>query len=327
MRARSDIEVELICLNEGELTRRLRASDIRVTVVPEQDCAFPKLVRRVRVAVQGADLVHAHRYKENLLASLSGRPWIATQHGRPEAQVRLVDALRLRAYNALSFCAMRYSARSIIAVSHEVETWLAARLGDRNIHCIHNGLFDPVDSIGFLPWVERPLVLGVVGRLVPVKGIDLAIKLLVDLPDVQLEIIGDGPLRRPLEELAQHLSVVQRIRFLGYLENPLPRIAQWRALLVTSLHEGNPMAVIEALAVGTPIVSSMISGVTETLDGRGGWTVGSRDPSAWAAEIRRIFLNPSSAALTSSAARCRYLEEFTASMVAQRTTDVYRELG
>src|SRR5690606_5551582 len=106
--------------------------------------------------------------------------------------------------------------------------------------------------------------------------------------------------------------------------DPGPRIAHWRALLVPSLHEGNPMAVLEALAWGTPVLAGPLPGVAEILGGRGGWLLPDRDPAHWARTLARRIDDAAAGAAASAAARARFLEAFTAEAAAARMVRIYR---
>lgn len=100
------------------------------------------------------------------------------------------------------------------------------------------------------------------GRLVHVKGFDIlieAIGLLQD-PDVQLAILGDGPLKAELQTLVNHRGLVERIHFVGYQTNPYAWFAQADALILSSRHEGFPNVVLEALACGTPVIATPAPG-------------------------------------------------------------------
>ena len=81
---RADLTVSAVVLNSGELANRLRARGIAVALTSEAGNSFVALRRNVQAHLTGADLVHAHRYKENLLAALSGHPWVTTRHGQLE---------------------------------------------------------------------------------------------------------------------------------------------------------------------------------------------------------------------------------------------------
>jgi glycosyltransferase involved in cell wall biosynthesis len=164
----------------------------------------------------------------------------------------------------------------------------------------------------------------VLARLRPVKGIDLAIRAIAMLPDVELEIVGEGPERAALMERARALRAAHRVRFTGFDPNPGARLARWRLLLVPSLHEGNPIGVIEALAFGTPVLAGPLPGVDEILDGRGGRLLPDRDPLRWAAAIRDAVDDPAFGCAASAQGRARFAESFTAIAAAQRMLGVYR---
>lgn len=319
---RDDLEVSALVLNPGELATRLEAAGVAVAIEPETGRSFGALLRAVRARVRGADLVHAHRYKEDLLAALSGRPFVATQHGRPEPFAGAA-ALRMRAYLALDRLARR-RARALIAVSPEVAEWLTPRAGATPVFVSPNGIDVPAAAAGAAPWAERPRCVGVVARLVPVKDVALAIDAVAATRDVALEIVGDGPERAALEARARASGAAARIRFAGFDPSPPERLAGWRALLVTSRHEGHPIGVLEALAVGTPVVSAPLRGVAEVLDGRGGWLLPDRDPAAWGRALERIVGDAAAGAAASQAARRRFEEAFTADAAAERVAAIYR---
>lgn len=320
---RDDVAVRAVLFNQGELSRRLERAGVPVALIPEATHAFPGLVRRVRQSVAGADLVHAHRYKENLIAALSGRPWVATLHGRPEprpAAATLVSDLS----RSLDRFAVGHFARRAVAVSREVERHLATRMPAARITRAWNGIADPLAGAAPPEWSRRPATVGALGRLYPVKAFELAIDAVAGCEGVSLEIAGDGPERARLARRIDDRGVGDRVHLLGHVDDPRPLLARWRLLLVTSLHEGNPIGVMEALASGTPVLSADLEGVSEVLDDRGGWRVPSRDPADWAREIH-AHASGEDGARASVAARARFLEAFTADAAAERIMDVYRD--
>ena len=318
---RPDVRPRAIVLNRGTLVDRLRAARVPVELMLEAQHGFTSLAALVRRSVADADLVHAHRYKENLLAALSGRPWLTTQHGRPEQ-----SSLRMRTCRALDWAATACSARRVIAVSREVETWLRRRLAHSRIRHSWNGIEDPADpGAGNAParWPERPRRVGALGRLVRVKGFELAVRAVAACPGLELEIVGEGPERPALQQLIHACGAADRIRLVGHDPFPLARAAHWRALLVTSLHEGNPICVLEALALGVPVVSADLGGVREILAGRGGIVLPPRDPQRWASALSSLLDDRSVGAKRSLQARTRFLQAFTARAAAARIARIY----
>jgi glycosyltransferase involved in cell wall biosynthesis len=133
------------------------------------------------------------------------------------------------------------------------------------------------------------------GRLVPQKSIDVALDAVVANPDVSLLLAGEGPYRERLERYARSLPLDGRARFLG----PQPRQTVFELLraadaaLLSSSWENFPHMVVEALAVGTPVIATDAGGVTEILrDEENGLLVPMGDAEALAAAIRRYFDDP-----------------------------------
>jgi glycosyltransferase involved in cell wall biosynthesis len=133
------------------------------------------------------------------------------------------------------------------------------------------------------------------GRLVPQKALDVALEALRRNEDVTLLLAGEGPYRDRLVRRAHELGVADRAHFLG----PQPRKTAFELLraadagLLPSRWENFPHMVVEALAVGTPVIASDAGGTTEILeDGVNGLVVAKGDAEALAQAIRRYFADP-----------------------------------
>jgi glycosyltransferase involved in cell wall biosynthesis len=129
------------------------------------------------------------------------------------------------------------------------------------------------------------------GRLGPQKALGVALEAVAAVPGVSLAIAGDGPDRGALERRAQELGVDGRTRFLGSVSRDvvlrLFRAAD--ATVLSSSWENLPHTVLEALAVGSPVIATAVGGVPEVVrDGENGLLVPPSDPGALAAAIRRL---------------------------------------
>jgi glycosyltransferase involved in cell wall biosynthesis len=130
------------------------------------------------------------------------------------------------------------------------------------------------------------------GRLSVQKAVDVALDALTRLDDLSLVVAGDGPDAEKLRSLAVELGLDGRARFLG----PQPRETVFEllraadAVVLSSKWENFPHVLVEALAVGTPVISSSAGGVTEIVrDGENGLLVPPEDALALAVAIRRYF--------------------------------------
>jgi glycosyltransferase involved in cell wall biosynthesis len=130
------------------------------------------------------------------------------------------------------------------------------------------------------------------GRLTVQKAVEVAIEAVARVEGVTLVLAGDGSERAALEQRARELGIADRVRFLGAIDRPavLEVLRAGDASVLSSSWENFPHAVVEALAVGTPVIATAVGGVTEIVqDGVNGLLVPSGDAPALAAAIERYF--------------------------------------
>lgn len=174
---------------------------------------------------------------------------------------------------------------------------LGSMVGMPPVHLVENG----VDRSVFAPRDLRsgsPVLL-VVGRLHPQKRVDRSIRLLTRFPGATLVLAGDGPDRGALEQLARELGVGERVRFLGAVERsdvPALYASADVSLLTSQWREGLPMAVLESLACGTPVVTAR---TTAPVAGAGSAVlrVDASSPPELAEAVRTLLRTPRSGSL------------------------------
>jgi glycosyltransferase involved in cell wall biosynthesis len=141
---------------------------------------------------------------------------------------------------------------------------------------------------------ERPR-LAFAGRINRQKALEVALEAVAQVDGVELVVAGDGPERPALERRAGELGLERRVRFAGPLDR-LGVLELFRgadAALLSSAWENFPHTVVEALAVGTPVLATAVGGVTEVVrDGENGLLVPPGDPGALADAIRRFVSDP-----------------------------------
>lgn len=228
-----------------------------------------------------------------ILSMLTGIPYILTAHlgdvpgGVPEQTAGL-----FRWIKPFTIPIWKRACK-ITAVSRFV-AGLAETAYHRKPEVIHNGLvFTPI-SLRQLPYAVRFLY---VGRISVQKNLLLALQALVLVRDLpwHFEIVGDGPLREDAEAFVCQSSLEDRVSFSGWLDADAVEDVRksCSVLLIPSLHEGLPMAAVEALAAGLAIVGTDIPGLADVVEsGKNGFLTASHPPS-FALALRKILETPS----------------------------------
>jgi len=170
-------------------------------------------------------------------------------------------------------------------------------------------------------------LVGMVGRLVPVKDHLTAFRALEHLPEVHLALIGDGELRQALSAEAGRLGIGPRVHFTGWVEDVPAVLAELDVVVLSSRNEGTPLALIEAAAAARPVVATNVGGVASVVvDGRTGCLVPPSRPEALAAALRRLLDDPAERLRLGEAARAHAVRRFGDGRMVQETVDLYRTL-
>jgi glycosyltransferase involved in cell wall biosynthesis len=178
---------------------------------------------------------------------------------------------------------------------------------------------------------QTACVIGVAGRLVPVKGhvhlLRAAALLRSAWPAFRIEIAGEGPLRVELQDEVRRLGLESHVTFLGWRADMDAALARWNALVQPSLEEGFGMAALEAMAAGLPVVATRVGGLPELVEhGATGLLVAPADPSALALAIERLLQDPDLASAMGAAGRKRAAECFSVERMVSATSEIYAAL-
>jgi glycosyltransferase involved in cell wall biosynthesis len=168
----------------------------------------------------------------------------------------------------------------------------------------------------------------VVGRLIPIKGHDVLLRALAvareQLPDLTLELAGDGPLEPELRASVTRLGLDDAVAFLGRVALAGPVFERAEVVVVPSFGEGFGLVALEAMERGRPVVASDVGGLPEIVDdGRTGVLVPSGDADALAEAIVSVAGDRARAALMGAAGRDRALEEFSQERCTDRIEAIY----
>jgi glycosyltransferase involved in cell wall biosynthesis len=282
------------------------------------------LIRRLRPA-----LIHAHGARAGLpLASVAGRvPLIYSVHG-----YHFVG--KTWGWRRLALLAeRRCSARADVTVFvSEHDRRLAATAGILERCGRHLVIPNAIDLSGLPRATGTPggRCLGFLGRLEDVKNPLLALAVLDSLhaEDYRLVVIGDGPLLGEMRRRAAALGLADRVELVGSLSraDALQRLAALDVLLVPSLWEGLPLAPLEAMAIGVPVVASTVGGLPEIIDdGQSGVLIDGHDPGRYAAAVRRLTAAPALRAAIIERARAVVAERFAWTANRQLYLDLYAQ--
>jgi glycosyltransferase involved in cell wall biosynthesis len=203
----------------------------------------------------------------------TGRGWTADDF---ETFQRRRYGLRIELLKALRSWWTRRADR-VIVPSRYLARWVVGwGVPAEKIVVIYNAV-EPVDGVEPLPVpLKTPIKAVTVGRLIPLKRVDGLLEALKELPDLGLVVVGDGPERLRLERRARELGVSDRVYFAGQRskKEALGLMAACDLFVLNSVHEGFPHVVLEAMALGLPVVATAAGGTPEVVrDGETGLLV------------------------------------------------------
>jgi glycosyltransferase involved in cell wall biosynthesis len=173
---------------------------------------------------------------------------------------------------------------------------------------------------------DVPLV-GAVGRLVPVKDLGTLLEAVALLDGVHVALVGDGESRLALEDKAAALGLDGRAHFTGWWDDVAGAFAELDVVALSSVNEGTPVALIEALAAARPVVATAVGGVAHVVeDGVTGLLVPKEDPAALAARLDWALRHRDEMAALAATGSARMRERFHSERLVADVRGLYREL-
>jgi glycosyltransferase involved in cell wall biosynthesis len=318
--ARRGHDVTIACSTGGALQRDAEIGGVRVEPLMDKlvkrrySAAF---ARRLGTLVTSGefDLVHAHVYASTSAAAEAvagvAVPLVITEH--TEAPWR---GLQERSVSRATYA----RADHILAVSTAIRTQLLREFGvpARKASYVPNAivaLSEPQLAQPLPSGCDHARLVGRVARLQPEKGIEVFLRAAAALapraPDVRFLVVGAGPVRGRLETLCRRLAITDRVYFLGHRPDARAIIATLDILVVSSLNDGSPLVVLEAMASATPILASRTGGIPDQLrDGVDGLLVTPGSARALATAMERLLGDPDGARLLAASARRRVRSRF-----------------
>lgn len=272
------LSLSAIVLGEGRLGEELKNCGIATALIPHASGRFLASFHGASRFLRGEkiDVLHSHKSKENLLALLLARRFgvpflVRTQHGMPEPHT-----LKDRVVYCMESMTARYANR-VICVSSDLEQRLASKVSDEKLTVIRNAIdlarvrsrFTAGEAKIRLEISPECQVAGIVGRLEAIKRVDLFLDvarcLSRELPSARFVIAGGGREETALRESLRGSDLERRTLFLGERDDIYDVLRAMDLLLITSDHEGLPTVLLEALALGVPVVARNVGGIGEVI--------------------------------------------------------------
>lgn len=342
---RPELALRAILLNEGRLAAELRDCGIEVKIIPESSSSFRKILQCAAEYLNGpgVQILHSHRYKENLLATAlhirCGIPYLVrTEHGWTEPTFGS-GKVKHGAVRALDRLAARWYADLIISPSEDLRKKIVGFAEPEKIVTVLNAIDTTYTATELtvaaakrrLGIPESTPVVGCAGRLEQVKRVDrfLAVcaGIKAELPEARFVIAGDGSRRPRLAELARSLGISESVLFCGHRDDIVDVLQAMDLFVMTSDHEGLPMALLQAMCLQKPVVCTAVGGIPEVVEnGRSGILVDANDTEAFVAASLSVLSDPNLASALGRAARNEVLSRFDVSSHAESVARLYEGL-
>lgn len=339
----------VVCLSRsGAAADWIERDDVPIIELRKRDGNDPLLVRRLARALNEhrVDIVHSHNWGTLVETSLARRWARVPVHVHAERGTLMGDlnggGLRGRLRAAAARWAMN-RADYVVTVAESVRQKLTARCGRLRtpVQVIPNGVDAPTVSMSETQLVQRrqtlgiareAIVLGSVGRLVPVKDFGNAIDAVSELRrrghDVHLILVGDGPEHDRLAARADERGIADRVRLVGRQEDVGNWLAMMDIYLNVSLSEGMSQSILEAMAAGLPMVVTDVGDNAILVDGEDpcGLVVPPASSVAIAAAAANLLEGSVHRLKLSRNGRARYARCYTADAMIQAYQHLYSEL-
>jgi glycosyltransferase involved in cell wall biosynthesis len=283
------------------------------------------------------DIIHCHGYKSNfygLLASKGQVPSVTTNHNW------LTEHWKLKIYCILDSLWIRFF-DGIVAVSNEVKKdMLRYKIPGEKIRVIDNG----ISLERFEKWTEtrkmktqlgfeeKTMVIGTIGSLVIEKGhiylLEAARQILDGVKDLKFIIIGDGPLRKALEEKSEELGIKKDVIFMGH-RGDIPEILTAMDIFVLpSIKEGLPVALLEAMAAKRPVIATRVGAIPKVIENKDiGILVEPKDINELRDAIMNLISDPGRRDLLAREGFGRVCTDFSSDEMCKHYLKLYKEIA
>jgi glycosyltransferase involved in cell wall biosynthesis len=321
----------------AEVLRRAGDLGLKTCLMPGGKKNFWAALARLRAYVTGHEIqiVHSHGFKSDVYSALtplpSGTRRIATCHNW------LSRNSKLKLYEWLDKQALRKFERVVLVSPQLVEDVRRAGLSPQRTVMIENGIAQPAvedasalarlrESLGIAP--DEKMILQV-GRLEPAKGNERLVRACAGSAlggRARVVFAGEGEDRRRLTSLAQELGMEKQVVFAGYRRDIAALLQAADVFCISSLSEGLPIVLLEAMASGAPVVATAVGAIPDVIrDGDNGWLVPSGDVDALRRALEAALAGDGLARARAERARRDYQKLYSRDAMGEKYLAVYRQ--
>lgn len=331
-------EVGFVCLKDG-IFQKQRRSACALTVMAMRSKYDLSIVGRLTEHARRCEykIIHTHTIRNALMGFLIARnlklPWVHHVHSPAERDTehRLRNAMNSMVEDRF----LLPRADHLIAVSASLQQYLRDRgLPEENITTVSNG----VPIVRDTPAWQRPTrnwIIGTVALFRPRKGVEVLLRALKQMVDkgLPVELRAIGPFETPeyeasVKQLVKDLNLTQRVHWTGFCSDVNKELAQIHLFVLPSLFgEGLPMVLLEAMALGIPVIASRVEGIPEVIGAENaGVVVNPGDHHDLANVLSDFVLHSRDAFTTASAGQRRHREHYSDVTMASSVAHIYRRL-
>jgi glycosyltransferase involved in cell wall biosynthesis len=284
---------------------------------------------------EGIHLIHSHGYRSDIIglaaAKMKGLPIVSTLHGWVS-----IDS-RLRFYEKCDRIALRFFDRVMPVSDHIGNALAASGIDPAKITRMHNAI--PADTkakegpanITRSRKEKGDVIIGIIGRLSPEKDVPSFLKaaglVAEKFNQAKFLVVGEGPERERLQQMAREMGLDGKVRFTGFVEDMGSIYSSIDLLVISSLTEGIPLVVLEAMQHGIPVVSTRVGGIPEVIEnGVDGILVEPGDSHGLSQAIDSLILDDNKYVEISRNGRDRIARSFNRSAWIQEMEKIYHDV-
>jgi glycosyltransferase involved in cell wall biosynthesis len=330
-------DVSVVSLSPGSAVRKLQREGIPVTVIDDPDDAIAVGALAAHLALVRPDVIHNHMYRAELVGTRAAIALGVIGHRRPYV-VSTVHSSRVRSpEDREQLRRLTPHMDQLIAVSHAMERKIVEEgRATAPVRLIYNGVDleryehqEPCctlrDEYGMEPGSQ---IVGVVARLEPEKGhptlFEAWPRVLRQVPDAYLLVVGEGSRRAELERSARELRIAHRVVFTGRRDDVPAVTAALDVAVLPSYREAQGLTILEAMALSRPVVASNVGGIPEVIhDGVTGLLVPPHDAEALAGAITRLLTDHSYADMIAKAGHDLVHDRFCVELMLKEIEAIY----